>query len=53
VTTLRPARAEDFDYCAQLYFEGMENIIKQLNLNMEAQLAGFRERWGMTQVKII
>jgi ribosomal protein S18 acetylase RimI-like enzyme len=31
----------------------MENIIKQLNLNMEAQLAGFRERWGMTQVKII
>ena len=53
VTTLRPARAEDFDYCAHLYFEGMENIIKQLNLNMEVQLAGYRQRWDMTQVKII
>jgi ribosomal protein S18 acetylase RimI-like enzyme len=31
----------------------MENIIKQLNLNMEAQLAGFRQRWDVTQVKII
>ena len=31
----------------------MENIIKQLNLNMEVQLAGFRQRWDMTQVKII
>src|SRR5262245_7640745 len=53
LTTLRPARAEDFDYCAGLYFEGMENIIRQLNLNMEAQLAGFRQRWDVTQVKII
>ena len=52
-TTLRPARAEDFDYCARLYFEGMENIIKQLNLSMEAQLAGFRQRWDVTQVEII
>src|SRR5262245_7909972 len=53
LTPLRPARAEDFDYCARLYFEGMENIIKQLNLNMEAQLAGFRQRWDVTQIKII
>jgi GNAT superfamily N-acetyltransferase len=52
-TTLRPARGEDFDYCAGLYFEGMENIIKELNLNMEAQLAGFRQRWDETQVMII
>jgi ribosomal protein S18 acetylase RimI-like enzyme len=50
---LRPARAEDFDYCACLYFEGMENVIRQLNLNMEAQRAGFRQRWDATQVKII
>src|SRR5262245_39085009 len=52
-TTLRPARAEDFDYCARLYFQGMENIIKQLNLSMEAQLVGFRQRWDVTQVEII
>jgi ribosomal protein S18 acetylase RimI-like enzyme len=31
----------------------MENIIKQLNLNMEAQLASFRQHWNATQVKII
>jgi ribosomal protein S18 acetylase RimI-like enzyme len=53
LATLRPARAEDFDYCARLYFEGMESIIKQLNLDMEAQLAGFRQRWDVTQVRII
>ena len=29
-TALRPARSEDFDYCGRLYFEGMENIIKEL-----------------------
>jgi ribosomal protein S18 acetylase RimI-like enzyme len=52
-TTLRPARAEDFDYCASLYFEGMENIIKELNLNREAQLAGFRRRWDQAQVMIV
>jgi ribosomal protein S18 acetylase RimI-like enzyme len=50
---LRPARSEDFDYCARLYFEGMENIIKELNLNMEAQIAGFRQRWDVTQVRIV
>jgi ribosomal protein S18 acetylase RimI-like enzyme len=31
----------------------MENIIKRLNLNMEAHLAGFRQRWDETQVMII
>jgi ribosomal protein S18 acetylase RimI-like enzyme len=52
-TALRPARPEDFDYCAHLYFEGMESIIKELNLNMDAQVAGFRRRWDVTQVRII
>jgi ribosomal protein S18 acetylase RimI-like enzyme len=52
-TVLRPARPEDFDYCARLYFEGMENMIRELNLNMEAQIAGFRQRWDVTQVRII
>jgi hypothetical protein len=44
-TTLRPAHPEDFDYCARLYFEEMEKIIKELNLNMDAQVAGLRQRW--------
>jgi ribosomal protein S18 acetylase RimI-like enzyme len=52
-TVLRPARAEDFDYCSRLYFEGAANIIKELNLNTEAQAAGFRQRWDVTQVCII
>jgi ribosomal protein S18 acetylase RimI-like enzyme len=52
-TAQRPALAEDFDYCARLYFEGMEDIIRQLNLNMQAQSAGFRQRWDVTQVRII
>jgi len=50
---LRPARPGDFDYCARLYFEGMENIIEELNLNMDAQVAGFRQRWDTTQIRII
>jgi GNAT superfamily N-acetyltransferase len=52
-TVLRPSRPEDFDYCAHLYFEGMENIIRELNLNMEAQVADFRQRWDVTQVRVI
>ena len=31
----------------------MQQIIKELNLNMEAQVAGFRQRWDVTQVRII
>jgi len=50
---LRPARPEDFDYCARLYFEGMDNVIKELSLNMDAQVAGFRQRWDVGQVRII
>jgi ribosomal protein S18 acetylase RimI-like enzyme len=50
---LRPARPEDFDYCAHLYFEGMESIIKELKLNMDAHAAGFRQSWDVRQVRII
>ena len=50
---LRPARPEDFDYCERLYFEGMENIIKELNLDVVAHTAGFRQRWDVTQVRIV
>jgi ribosomal protein S18 acetylase RimI-like enzyme len=52
-TVLRPARPEDFYYCARLYFEGMESTIKELNLDMDGQIAGFRQRWNVTQVRII
>ena len=48
-----PARPEDFDYCARLYFEGMDNIIKALNLNKDAQVADFRQRWDVGQVRVI
>jgi GNAT superfamily N-acetyltransferase len=51
--TFRPAGPGDFDYCAGLYFEARENIIKKLNLNIEAHLAGFRQRWDERQVMTI
>ena len=47
---LRLARPEDFDYCACLYFEEME---KQPDLNMDARVAGLRQRWDVTQVRIL
>jgi ribosomal protein S18 acetylase RimI-like enzyme len=50
---LKPARPEDFDYCARLYFEGMANVIKELSLNMDAQIASFRQQWAVEQVRII
>jgi ribosomal protein S18 acetylase RimI-like enzyme len=50
---LRPAQTKDFDYCARLYFAGMESIIKELNLNLDAQIAGLHQRWDVTQVRII
>lgn len=50
---LRPAHPEDFDYCARLYFAGMDNIIKELNLNMDAQIADLRQRWDVTQVRMV
>jgi ribosomal protein S18 acetylase RimI-like enzyme len=52
-TTFRPARPQDFDYCARLYFDGMEKIVKEMNLNMDAQVAGLRKRWDAPQVRII
>jgi ribosomal protein S18 acetylase RimI-like enzyme len=50
---LRPARPEDFDYCARLYFEAMGSLIKELNLDMDAHFAGFRPQWDVAQVRII
>jgi GNAT superfamily N-acetyltransferase len=50
---LRPARAEDFDFCARLYFSGMEEIIRELKLDMALQTANLRERWTVAEVEII
>jgi ribosomal protein S18 acetylase RimI-like enzyme len=35
------------------YFAGMEQIIRDLNLNMKAQLENLRQRWIPTEVRII
>jgi GNAT superfamily N-acetyltransferase len=50
---LRPARAEDFDFCARLYFAGMEETIRTLKLDMAAQTANLRARWTAAEVQII
>jgi GNAT superfamily N-acetyltransferase len=50
---LRPARTDDFDFCACLYFSGMERIIQELKLDMVAQTANLRERWNVNEVRII
>lgn len=52
-TKLRKARTQDFDYCAHLYFAGMEKTIQALNLSMTAQVANFRKQWDVMQVRII
>ena len=49
----RPARRQDFDYCAKLYFAEMNEIIRQLKLNIGAQINSFRQQWEPTQVRII
>jgi ribosomal protein S18 acetylase RimI-like enzyme len=50
---LRPAHSEDFDFCARLYFSGMDEIIRQLKLDMALQTANLRERWNVKEVEII
>jgi GNAT superfamily N-acetyltransferase len=50
---LRPARSEDFDFCARLYFSGMDEIIRELKLDMALQTANLRERWNGAEVEII
>jgi GNAT superfamily N-acetyltransferase len=49
----RPASPQDFDYCAKLYFAGMEQIIRQLNLDMDAQVSSFQKQWEPAQVQLI
>ena len=51
--TVRPACAQDFDYCETIYFSEMKAIIRDLNLDVAAQAAGFRQQWDVAQVRII
>ena len=50
---LRPARSGDFEFCARLYFSGMEETIQRLKLDMVAQNRNLRERWNVEEVQII
>jgi ribosomal protein S18 acetylase RimI-like enzyme len=49
----RPATADDFDYCAGLYFAGMDTVIRDLNLDRAAQSASLRRRWAPAEVRVI
>ena len=50
---LRAAHAEDYDYCARLYFDAMTGIIRALGLDMDAQRRSLRQSWVPAQVRII
>jgi ribosomal protein S18 acetylase RimI-like enzyme len=50
---LRPARPNDFDFCARLYFSGMKETIRQLKLDMAAQTTNLRNLWKPAEVEII
>jgi GNAT superfamily N-acetyltransferase len=51
--SLRPVRANDFEYCERLYFDGMKSVIEELKLDRAAHAHGFREQWVITEGEII
>ncbi len=50
---LRPALAQDFEYCKRVYFHEMERIIQELHLDRVSQLASFSQYWTPAEVRII
>jgi GNAT superfamily N-acetyltransferase len=50
---LRPALIQDFDFCKNLYFARMEEVIRELNLDRGAQGIAFRQQWSFKQTRII
>lgn len=50
---LRPARIHDCEFCKTLYFAGVEEVIRELNLDRDAQSIGFRQQWSFEQARII
>jgi ribosomal protein S18 acetylase RimI-like enzyme len=53
IIALRQAAAEDFDYCAKLYFAAMDTTIRALQLDIAKHTAGFREQWSAAETRII
>jgi ribosomal protein S18 acetylase RimI-like enzyme len=51
--SFRPARPDDFEYCARLYVAEMERTIRELTPDMTTRAAGLRQRWDAAQVRII
>jgi ribosomal protein S18 acetylase RimI-like enzyme len=49
----RPASAQDFDYCAKVYFAAMAATIATLGIDIDKHAASFRERWVAGEVRII
>lgn len=50
---LRPAVAEDFEYCKRLYFSEMDWIIEKLGLDRGRQAVTLRQDWIPEQIRII
>jgi ribosomal protein S18 acetylase RimI-like enzyme len=50
---LRPAVAQDFDYCKRLYFAEMNWVIEELRLDRVAQAVSFQQQWAAEEVRII
>jgi ribosomal protein S18 acetylase RimI-like enzyme len=50
---LRPAAAEDFEYCKRLYFSEMDWIIEKLSLDRGRQAVTLRQGWTPDEVRII
>jgi GNAT superfamily N-acetyltransferase len=53
LVTFRSAHADDFDYCADMYFAAMGETIRALGLDSVAHRASFRRQWEPAQVRII
>jgi len=49
----RQATPEDFDFCAKLYFAAMEETTRELNLDMQAHIADFRDRRSAAETRVI
>jgi ribosomal protein S18 acetylase RimI-like enzyme len=51
--TFRQASAQDFEFCEHLYFEGMRQIIEQLNLDRNRHVTSFQQQWSLPEVSIL
>ena len=51
--TFRLAHPHDFEFCRELYFEGMSWIIESLNLDKARQYESFASQWRLSEVRII